>query len=125
MTYNKLINGPPRMGRRISGMLLLASLCAACGHSATQRIGLMSVGDLSGRRIPEGLTGRIVEGSDCGIKNNLSSAVRNALKGTPYDTLIDSEVTDTTGLFIWSSCLNVRGQGIDSKTLPATAGGAQ
>lgn len=106
-------------------MLLLAGLCAACGHTVTQRIGLMSVGDLAGRRIPDGLTGRIVEGSDCGVRNNLASAVQDALEGTPYDTLIDSEVTDTTGFFIWSSCLNVRGQGIDSKTLPTTTGEAQ
>lgn len=110
------------MEDRLLEIVLLAGLAAGCGHTATQRIGLMSIGDLDGRLIPAGSKGTVVEGSDCGVRNNLSSAVRDALIGTPYDTLIDSEVTDTTGFFIWSSCLTVRGQGIDSKSLPMAAG---
>lgn len=106
------------MGKKMIGALLLAGVTAACGHTATQKIGLISVGDLSGRRIPEGPAGRVLEGSDCGFTYSLSTAARNALEGTPYDTLVDSEVTNSTGLFRWSSCIRVRGHGIDSKTLP-------
>jgi len=52
----------------------------------------------------------------------LSEAVRNALKGTQYDTIIDAEVTTKTGLLVWSNEIEVKGKGLDSKSLPKVGG---
>ena len=117
------MGGQPRMNKRILGVLLLAGVSAACGHTATQKVGLMSLGDLRGRSIPDIGAGNVVEGSDCGYSYTLSNATRDAVKGTAYDTLVDVEVTNTTGLFVPSNCIRVRGKGVNSKTLPTGGGG--
>ena len=113
---------------RICVALLLTTLCYGCGHTKVSRIGLLSIGDLESRTIPRTVVGPIVVGKDAcragGDPYYLSQAVRNALKGTPYDTITDAEVTTGTGLFVWSNKIVVKGKGLDSKTLPK-AGGAK
>ena len=52
----------------------------------------------------------------------LSDAVRNALSGTEYDTIVDAEVTTKTGLFVWSNKIEVKGTGIKSSVLPKEGG---
>jgi len=102
--------------------LLLATLCYGCGHTQVSRVGLLSVGDLESRTIPATVNGPILVGKDaCKVAASpyyLSEAVRNALKGTAYDTIIDAEVTTKTGLLVWSNEIEVKGTGLDSKTLP-------
>jgi hypothetical protein len=105
------------------GSLLLCTLLAAgavgCGHTlAQQKIGLASVGNLNGRVFPASFEGPTLEGEDCGYAQFLSNAVRDALKGSKYDTLVDLEVTTETGLLVHSNCLKVRGKALDSKKLP-------
>ena len=93
----------------------------------TSQIGLMSFGDLEGKIIPSQVAGKMLEGQDCskigGDPYSLSEAVRNALEGTEYDTLVDVEVDSTTGLFVGSNCVRVKGMAIDSESL--VGGGAR
>lgn len=98
-------------------MFFLVSALAGCGHTASQKVGLMSLGNLEGKTIPSNVAGNVIEGEDCGYSYTLSNAVRDALKEKPYDTLIDADVTNTTGLFVVSNCIKVRGAAIDSKKL--------
>jgi hypothetical protein len=71
--------------------------------------------------IPEDATGTILEGEDCskvgGDPYTLAEAVRDAVSDSSYDTLIDVEVTNTTGLLVWSNCLRVRGKALRSESL--------
>jgi len=106
--------------------LLLTTLCYGCGHLNVSKVGLLSVGDLESRTIPSSVNGPVLVGKDAckmgGDPYYLSEAVRNALKGTTYDTLVDAEVTTSTGLFVWSNEIEVKGKGLDSKTLPKDGG---
>ena len=110
------------MRYRIIGMCLLAAICSACGHTVTQRIGLLSLGDLNGRQIPDDIKGQMLAGSDCGYSYSLSNAARDALKESEFDTLIDVEVTNTTGVFVPSNCIEVKGRALNSKILPTSGG---
>ncbi|TMB34945.1 MAG: hypothetical protein E6J62_09980 [Deltaproteobacteria bacterium] len=106
----------------VGGVLLATILGAGCGHTlAQQHVGLASVGDLFARVLTPAIDGPILEGHDCGTTQYLSKAVRDALKDTAYDTLLDLEVTTETGLFGSSNCLKVKGKAIDSKKLPVAA----
>lgn len=102
--------------------LFLGTLFYGCGHTTVSRVGLLSLGDLESRTIPSVVDGPIVFGEDrCKLGGDsyyLSEAVRNALVGTEYDTIVDAEVTTKTGLFVWSNKIEVKGKGINSETLP-------
>jgi hypothetical protein len=101
-------------------VLLMPILLAGCGHTSTTNIGLLSFGDLNGKLIPATGTAPILEGEDCGGVGGvyyLSNAVRDALKGTEYDTLVDVEVTNDTGYWVWSNCVSVKGQAHNSRSL--------
>jgi len=98
-------------------IFFLVSALTGCGHTASQKVGLMSLGNLEGKIIKSNTDGNVVEGEDCGHSYTLSNAVRAALKEKPYDTIIDADVTNTTGLFVFSNCIKVRGKAIDSKKL--------
>ena len=102
-------------------VVLLTTLCCGCGHTKVSRVGLLSVGDLEGRTIPSTIDGPVLVGKDaCKIGGDpyfLSEAVRNALSGTEYDTLVDVEVTAKTGLLVMSNEIQVKGKGVNSKTL--------
>lgn len=103
-------------------ILLLATFVIGCGHSQSCKIGLMSFGELEGKVIPDNIDGRIFEGKDCGYQYFLSDAVRDALKETEYDTLVDVEVTTKTGLLVPSNCIIVEGTALNSKTLTDSGG---
>lgn len=107
-------------------VLALATLCYGCGHTHVSRVGLLSVGDLESRTIPSTVEGPVLIGKDAckmgGDPYFLSEAVRAALSGTQYDTLVDAEVTTKTGVFVWSNQIEVKGQGVDSKALPKKGG---
>jgi len=109
-------------------MALLSGLLAGCGHTSTAKIGLLSIGDLEGRTIPDVVEGPTLTGEDAckmgGDPYYLSTAVQKALARTSYDTLVDVEVTTKTGLAVWDNKVIVRGTALDSRTLAKT-GGAQ
>ena len=99
-------------------VLLLSILCIGCGHTKVNHVGLLSVGDLKSKKIPENTEGPTLIGEDSGYSYYLSEAVRDALKGTQYDTIVDAEVTNKTGLFVWSNQIQVKGKGLNSKNFP-------
>ena len=105
-------------------MFLLALSLVGCGHKNTTKVGLMSFGDLEGKVLPEKGQRQIFSGKACGHSYLLSDAVRDALKNTEYDTLINTEVVNETGIFVWNNCIIVSGEALDSKTI-TTAGGAK
>ena len=78
----------------------------------------MSFGDLEGRTLPGNLEATPRQGEDCGYAQFLSNAVRDALKETDFDTLVNSQVTSETSLLVWLNCIKVRGYAINSKTFP-------
>lgn len=106
--------------------LALSTLCYGCGHTNVSKIGLLSVGDLESRIIPTTIEGPVLTGKDeCGTGGTsyyLSEAVRNALLGTEYDTIVDAEITTNTGLFVWSNNIEVKGKAIKSTELPKQGG---
>jgi hypothetical protein len=81
----------------------------------------MSFGNLEGKTIPANAPGDFVQGKDCGHSYNLSNAARDALKATTYNTLVDVDVTNSTGLLVWSNCINLRGKALDSHKLVGNA----
>ncbi len=111
---------------KVCAALLLTTLCYGCGHTNVSKVALLSVGDMECRTIPAKVDGPVLVGRDaCKVGGDayyLSEAVRNALKGTEYDTLIDAEVTTKTGLLVWSNTIEVKGTGLNSKTLPRDGG---
>lgn len=113
-------------GAGYAATVALGALLSACGHTQTGKIGLMSIGNLEGRAIPAEGQGVSVSRSDCskigGDPYHLSVAVREAL-GTQYDTLVDAEVTTTTGAFVFSNCVKVKGNAIRSADLEQPEGG--
>jgi hypothetical protein len=118
------------MNKKLIALLSLVWVTAACGHTATHKVGLISLGDLQGKTISGGASGAggagvVVEGTDCGYTYSLSNAARDALKGSTNDTLVDVEVTNTTGLLVPSNCIRVKARAIDSKALTTRRGGGQ
>lgn len=107
--------------------LAITALGSGCGHTKVSHVGLLSTGDLESRSIPRNVDGPVLEGKTSAkpgiIKYYLSDAVRDALKETPYDTLVDAEVTSTTGLLVWNNKLAVKGKGVKSTDLPKDGGG--
>ena len=103
-------------------ILLLATLSVGCGHTLVSKVGLLSVGELQGKQIPVTIDGPIVQGEDCGAQYFLSKAVRAALNGTQYDTIVDAEITSTTGPYVGSNCVAVKGKAISSGTLTTVGG---
>lgn len=121
---------PPRvLGSRLAGLLLLCSglVCGGCGHTASTTVGLMSFGDLEGKTLPREPAGDVLSGKDCaeigGDPYSLSEAVRRALDGTAYDTLVDARVDVSTGLFVASNCVEVSGIALDSTLLDSAESG--
>ena len=96
-------------------------LITGCGHTAASKIGLLSVGDMQGKKRPQNIDGPIVQGKDCGGAFGspyfLSKAVRTALAKTQYDTILDADVTTTTGFLVYSNCVEVKGKAITNGTL--------
>jgi len=109
--------GTCRMKMKNCLPLLLAALFIGCGHSKSQKIGLMSFGNLEGKTIPDNVKGKILKGKDCGHTYYLSKAVREALKETEYDTFINAEVTNKTSILVPLNCIEVKGKAINSKKL--------
>lgn len=104
-------------------IILLAVFLIGCGHTQSFKVGLMSFGELEGKAIPDNVGGMVlVNGEACGPQQRLSDAVRDALKQTEYDTLVDAEVTSTTGLLVLSNCISVKGNALNSKTLTTSGG---
>ena len=107
-------------------VLSVAFVLSGCGHSQTSRIALVSFGDLEGKAIPDNPDGPLRQGVTTsgagGAKYYLSDAVREALKDTEYDTLVNVEVTAETGLLVWSNTLAVRGTALNSKKLEQSGG---
>lgn len=108
---------------RCAIVALLAILCAGCGHTSVSKIAVLSDGNLLHKTIPAKVEGPTLVGkSEASTYNQfyyLSTAVRNALMGTDYDTLVDVTVTAKTGLWVWSNSLEVSGTGINSSKLPS------
>ena len=104
-----------------AGFVMLA-FCAGCGHVKVCHVGLLSNGDLDGKKIPLKVEGPVLAGKDSGARYYLSNAVREALSGTDYDTLVDVEVTSRTGLFVWSNEIEVRGTALDSRKIVKDGG---
>lgn len=106
-----------------SFFLMLACLAFLSGCATTvSRVALLSVGDLEGKTIPEAVDGPVLSGTDAARffarDCYLSEAVRDALSGTPYDTLVNAEITAQSGLFIWWNKITVQGYGLNSRVLP-------
>ncbi|MDJ0866237.1 MAG: hypothetical protein QNK03_09030 [Myxococcota bacterium] len=98
----------------------ILSALLGCGHTATGRVGLLSFGDLEGKRIPRQVDGTPVEGRRCGGLGgpySLAEAAQDALEGTVFDTIVDAQVTNTTGLLGFSHCIEVRGTALRSDAL--------
>ncbi|MBM9501018.1 hypothetical protein JWG44_12225 [Leptospira sp. 201903071] len=88
--------------------------------STTQKIHLLSQGNLEGKKIPEdirSLAGEIKEGKDCGFYYSLAKAFENAITNTKYDTILDAEVTHTTGPFAPMHCILIKGFALNSNTI--------
>lgn len=107
-------------------IMALFTLCYGCGHTKVCTVGLMSTGELEGKTIPDYVDGPVLIGKDISSGYNdpyfLSEAVRNALKDTKFNTLIDVEVTTKTGLFVWSNKIEVKGIGVNSNSFPKEGG---
>lgn len=103
-----------------------AALCAGCGHTQVSKVAVLSVGNLDGKAIPAKVNGPVLEGSTSARPGvmlfYLSDAVRDALKGTQFDTLVDAEVTTETGLLVPSNKIIVKGTAVSSKSLGAEGG---
>lgn len=110
-------------------LFMFLALLFGCGHEQVSRIGLLSFGNLEGKIIPDKVNGKVVTGESCGApfvgSYYLSDAFRDAIKETNYDTLLDVELINTTGLLVTSNCIILKGTAIDSKTLAVTVGGNQ
>ncbi|RHX88183.1 hypothetical protein [Leptospira stimsonii] len=92
--------------------ILFLSFC-----STTQKVYLLSYGNLEGKKIPEGVqnpAGEIREGKDCGFYYSLAKAFENAILNTKYDTILDAEVTHTTGPFAPMHCVLIKGLAVNS-----------
>ncbi|WP_165783054.1 hypothetical protein [Leptospira kmetyi] len=94
------------------GFILISIWITAC--STTENVYLLSYGNLKGKKIPEDirtLRGEISEGKDCGISFSLAKAFENALIQTErkYDTILNAEVTHTTGMFPPLNCIKIKG----------------
>ena len=108
--------------RLLTAGLVLALGCARA--SSTSRIGLLSDGDLEGKRLAGLERGPVLEGSQChaivrGI--TLSDAFRDAIEGTDFDTLVDVQVENRSNGFsfaFWDNCVTIRGHGVRSADLP-------
>ena len=95
-------------------------------NTHVMRIAVLSVGDLDGKKIPmQGdVAGGHVTGSDVGEHAVLSKAVRDALNGTQYDTILDATVTTRISRFwfFWYSSstvkITVSGYGVNSSEFP-------
>jgi hypothetical protein len=108
--------------KTVKCLIVLAPIfITGCGHTAVSKIGLLSVGELQGKKIPSNIDGPIVQGKDCGGTFGspyfLSNAVRAALEKTQYDTILDADVTTTTGFSVYENCVEVKGKAIASGAL--------
>jgi hypothetical protein len=87
---------------------------------------MMSVGDWEGKAIPEKVTGPILEGTSgakpLAVTYSLSDAVRDALKNSQFDTLVDAEVTTHTGLLVPMNKIVVKGTALSSKSVAKQGG---
>ena len=95
--------------------LLALALASAC--TSTYQVGMLSLGDLEGKTIQADMTGEVRSGESCWWSHHLSDAVRDAVEGTNYDTLLDVTIEARSRFFVWSNCVHVEGQAIDSSKL--------
>ena len=98
----------------IAGILSL-TLASACTTKYT--VGMLSLGELEGKTIPPNMTGEVRSGESCWWAHHLSDAVRDAVEGTEYDTLLNVTIENRSRFFVWSTCVHVEGEAIDSKKL--------
>ncbi len=98
-------------------LLIIALLMVPAGCSSARTIGLMSFGDLEGKMIPEKPRGDIRVGKSCGSVYTLSDALRDAVKDTSFDTIIDAEVIHETGVFVFNNCIIIKGLALNSKEI--------
>ena len=110
------------MKRHYLYLLCFILLLAGCGHTLSRKVGLMSIGDLEGKVIPKDAKGRTVRGKSCGYSAFLSNAVRDAVKNTSYDTILNAQVTSETGLFVGNNCISIIGQAYKSSEWPKQEG---
>lgn len=96
-------------------LLAMSLVLMSCGHTMTRQVGMMSAGDIEGKLIPKDAKGKLVQGKSCGYEHYLSSAFRDALKETQYDTILNATVTTETGLLVASNCLTISGEAFDSR----------
>ncbi len=106
---------------------MFALLCFGCGHTQTCEVGLISFGNLEGKAIPNNPNGPVLEGSSAAKIGStphyyLSDAVRDALKNSEYNTMVDVEVTTKTGLFVPSNKISVKGMALNSSQLENLGG---
>ena len=87
-------------------------IASACSHVG--RLALLSNGDLDGKDLTTLSSGPILQGKDCFNDHYLSRAFADAVQDTTYDTLVDVEVTTTTGVFVWNNCIQIKGKGAES-----------
>lgn len=106
----------------MSFVALLCAVAALGGCTYTSHVALLSRGNLVGKELTNVATGQMLEGRECGLRHNLSTAFDDAVKGTSYDTLTDVDVTSTTGIFNWSNCIEVKGHAVRSADLPQGQG---
>ena len=116
--------------RRAASRCSLFVLVAACGAVSVQQVGILSVGNLDGRVVPEVVQGDRVAGRDCsqiaGDAHSLAKATRNALEGSDADTLVEATVTVETGVLVMSNCIEVQGTAVRSDSFPlARTGGRE
>ncbi|TGK06601.1 hypothetical protein EHO59_00210 [Leptospira semungkisensis] len=105
--------------KKLTLLALFAVVAISC--STTQRVSVLSFGNLEGKQIPdstEKLTGGSVEGENCGFAYSLALAVHQALQKLPQaDTLLNADVTHKTGIFVVSNCISVKGFATNSANL--------
>ena len=106
---------------------VLTLLCLGCGHTQTCEVGLISFGNLEGKAIPNNPNGPVLEGSSAAKIGStphyyLSDAVRDALKNSEYDTMVDVEVTTKTGWLVPSNKIFVKGTAVNSSHLENSGG---
>jgi len=116
-----------KLNLRIFVVSVLVLSCFGCGHTQVCRVGMISLGNLEGKAIPNNPNGPIVEGRDAAKPFStsyyyLSNAVRDALKNSEYDTIVNVKITTKTGLFVRSNKIIVKGTALNSNLLEKTGG---
>lgn len=105
------------MNKIVNGIGIVVASIALSGCLTSSRIGLISNGDLEGKTFEGVKQGPELTGESCGHTHSLSAAFSNAINGTEYDTMINSEVETRSGVFVFDNCLKISGYGVKSQEL--------